>query len=44
MSLERFPVGTTELLEIGYRLVSDTGDHDLRIALDVARNGGGLDD
>jgi hypothetical protein len=39
-SFERFPKGTPELFEIGYRLVIDSGDAGLRAMLDAARSGG----
>jgi hypothetical protein len=37
-SLGRFPEASSELFEVGYRLVIDTGDVDLRQRLDAARS------
>lgn len=40
-SLERFPDGTADLFEIGYRLVTDTGDVELKQRLDAVKSKGG---
>lgn len=39
-SLERYPNASAELFDIGYRLVMDTGDAELRRRLDTAKSAG----